>query len=270
MVISAKIELESKRVNYIDFDFNMPICVIEMGWEKTPSNHTWTPNGRPRYLIHLIKQGKGTIQREDGTITKLSKGDFFINAPDEGSIVKSDINEPFEYYWIAFNGAYAKKIINEATNKKHGKYKGSAIIAIRELLDNSICDHIGTLNALFTVLNCIKSEALTNEDFVKKAVLYIESNYYKSFDVGEYAKSIGVSRSHFTTVFTKKTGFSPYDFLTKIRIDNAIKYLLNTNMSVSQIAYKMGFTSLDRFGKMFKARTGMSAREYRSSNVSIT
>ena len=135
------------------------------------------------YLIHLIKQGKGTIQREDGTITKLSKGDFFINAPDEGSIVKSDINEPFEYYWIAFNGAYAKKIINEATNKRDGKYKGSAIIAIRELLDNSICDHIGTLNALFTVLNCIKSEALTNEDFVKE-----NDNFPKGVLLSTYRK----------------------------------------------------------------------------------
>ena len=271
MSIISKINCDGKRVYYVNFNTQLPICACEVGWEITKPSHTWSPNGRPRYLIHLIKGGKGSVERENGTITSLSKGDCFINRPNENSTIKSDANEPFEYYWIAFNGSSAEKILNTTTNSLYPKYKESGIIAIRELLDNLITDDIGLLSALFSVLNSIKDEVKSDEtDFIKKAVLYIENSYYKHFDVGRYAKEIGVSRSYFTTTFTQRIGVSPYNFLIKTRIENAKKYLIDTHMSISQIAYKVGFTALDRFSRMFKSYTTMSPLEFRNSKISIT
>lgn len=271
MSIISKMDYDWKRVYYINFNHSLPVCVCEVGWEKTKQSHTWSPNGRPRYLIHLIKEGKGTVERDDGTIKFLAKGDCFINSPDENSIIKSDSAEPFEYYWIAFNGRSAEEILNATTRKLYPKYKESGIEIIRELLDNLISDDIGLLTALFSVLNAIKDgEKPSEKDFVKNAVLYIENRYYKHFDVGAYAKGIGVSRSYFTTVFTQRIGVSPYNFLIKTRIENAKKYLRETHMSISQIAYKVGFTTLDRFSRMFKMYVSMSPVEYKKSNQIIT
>ena len=108
------------------------------------------------------------------------------------------------------------------------------------------------------------------DDFVKKAVLYIESNYHKQFDVGKYAKSIGVSRSHFTTVFTKRIGMSPYNLLMNERIENAKKYLINSDLTISQIATKTGFASIERFSNVFKTKTGMSPKKFRDSVKILT
>lgn len=266
MAILSKIEEYQKRVNYIGYDSTTPFCVMEIGWEQTKPNHTWSPNGRPRYLIHLIKDGKISVTRDDGTVAHLTKGDAFINAPDEASIMKSDSKSPCEYYWIAFNGKDAKKILEKTTRSLYPRYKESGLIAIKELLDNSVVETIGTLCALFNVLNSIKDEEQEEkDDFVKRAILYIESNYHKSFDVGKYAKSIGVSRSHFTTVFAKRTGMSPYSLLVKERIENAKKYLKGSDLTISQIATKTGFASIERFSNVFKAKTGMSPKKYRDT-----
>ncbi len=266
MTITSRLVQENKRVHYINFDLEMPFCVIEIGWEQTKPNHTWSPNGRPRYLIHLIKNGKISVTRENGKTTHLSKGDAFINAPDEASLMKSDQSDPCEYYWIAFNGSSAKILLDKTTQSLYPRFKESGIIAIRELLDNSIADTIGTLSALFKVLSSIKDESSEEENnFVKKAILYIESNYHKPFNVEEYSKSIGVSRSYFTTVFTKKTGMSPYSFLINERIENAKKYLAKSDLTIAQIATKVGFSSIDRFSSIFKKKTGMSPKKYRSS-----
>lgn len=266
MAIISKIVESQKRVNYINYDNEIPFCVMEIGWEQTKPNHTWSPNGRPRYLIHLIKNGKISVTRADGTVAHLTKGDAFINAPDEASTMISDALEPCEYYWIAFNGKCAKDILERTTARLHLRYKESGLIAIKELLDNSTSDTIGTLSSLFCVLNSIKDEHPNNDgDFVKKAILYIESNYHKQFDVGKYAKSIGVSRSYFTTVFTSKAGMSPYSLLINERIENAKKYLASTDLTISQIAAKTGFSSIERFSNIFKAKTGVSPQKYRSS-----
>lgn len=271
MAIMSKIVESWKRVNYIEYDCTMPFCVIEIGWEQTKPNHTWSPNGHPRYLIHLIKTGKISVTRADGTVTHLTKGDAFINAPDEPSIMKSDTLEPCEYYWIAFNGANAREILRKTTQNLYPRYKESGLFAIKELLDNSTADTIGTLSALFSVLNSIKDKhAETDADFIKKAVLYIESNYYKHFDVGKYAKSIGVSRSHFTTVFTEKTGMSPYSLLINERIENAKKYLAKSDLTISQIAVKTGFASIERFSNIFKIKTGISPKKYRDAIKIVT
>ena len=271
MTIASKMVDNQAKVHYLNYDFTIPFCVMEIGWQKTSPNHTWSPNGRPRYLIHLIKSGKISVTRANGEITHLSSGDAFINAPDEESTMVSDSSDPCEYYWIAFNGKDAKTIIEKTTKSLYPKYKESGILAIRKLLDNAVADTIGTLSALFEVLNSIKNESAENEnDFVKKSVLYIESNYYKHFDVGTYAKSIGVSRSYFTTAFTEKAGMSPYDYLIKVRIDYAKKFLEHTDLTITQIATKVGFNSIDRFGSIFKKKTKMSPKEYRASTKIIT
>ena len=271
MSLISRLSEKDKRVHYINYDHSLPFCVIEFGWEITKPNHTWSPNGRPRYLIHLIKRGKITVTRASGETMHLGKGDSFINSPDEASIMRSDFNEPCEYYWIAFNGCFAKSILEKTTKSLYPRHKESGIVAISELLDSSTTDAIGTLSALFKVFNAIKDEYHDEEnDFVKKAILYIESNYYKSFNVKEYAKSIGVSRSHFTTAFTEKTGVSPYNFLINERIENAKMYLAKSDLTITQIAAKVGFSSIDRFSSIFKEKTGVSPKKYRYSNYSLT
>ena len=103
-------------------------------------------------------------------------------------------------------------------------------------------------------------------DIVKSAVRFIENNYFRPFDVTWLAEELGMSRSHFTTVFTAAMNCSPYNYLTRYRIGKAEKLLLDTHgFTVTEVAYAVGFSSIERFSEMFKKYTGVPPLAYRKS-----
>ena len=65
------------------------------------------------------------------------------------------------------------------------------------------------------------------------------------------------------------TGETPYHYLTKLRITRAQTYLQSSALSVEEIAYSVGFSSLQRFSEMFKKECGVSPLQYRKTHKNI-
>ncbi len=243
---------------------HLPIYVHSVGTHRTPHAYTCGPATRPYYLLHLIVSGYGTVERR-GEVTRLTKGDCFVIRPGEIITYSSDKDEPWEYYWISFNGSMAQKLLQETTDKDFTKYKKQGYLAIKTALDDTISDNIGCLQTLFTVLDSIKKTTTEKfDDFVKTAINYIETNYFHNFNATNLANMLSISRTHFSTTFTKRTGKSPYTYILDTRINHAIDYLLTTDMSITEIAYSVGFSSIERFSECFKAKTSLSPKEYRA------
>lgn len=72
-----------------------------------------------------------------------------------------------------------------------------------------------------------------------------------------------MSPSHFSRIFKQQTGFSPYDYVLVSRLNRAKEYLQKTNMTVSEIAYEVGFNSDTNFIFFFKSNTGISPAKFR-------
>lgn len=244
------------------FDEREPIKVFDVGRHETPPSHAYGPSVRPYYLLHLIERGKGYIQR-GGVKTQLSAGDAFLIVPNEVTLYGSDEREPCTYYWIAFYGEYCKTLIEKCTNSLCMRYQKSGLLALQTLLENSPNDHIGCLNALFEVLNSIKTTRKTQTNDFSAVFRYLENNYFYPVDVASLAARFGYSRAYFSTLFLKQTGETPHDYLTKIRIEKAKAYLREGNYSIEEIAYSVGFSSLQRFCEAFKKRTGLTPTQYR-------
>ncbi|MBE5732577.1 MAG: AraC family transcriptional regulator [Clostridiales bacterium] len=245
---------------------NSLIYVCDIGHHITSPSHSHGPAVRSYYLIHLIEKGKGTIER-NGVITNLSEGDAFIIHPNEITTYTSDKNEPWEYYWIGFSGAYSSDVMKKTTSKLFAKYQKSGLIALKNCIKNtSTLDEIEGLKILFSVLDSIKTEKVENRDIVSLALDYIENNYFRPISVVGISSQLGLSRAHFTTVFTKAVGEAPYNYLTKIRINHAKQYLSSTTLSITEIAYSVGFSSIERFSEQFKRYTSVSPIAYRKSH----
>ena len=73
-------------------------------------------------------------------------------------------------------------------------------------------------------------------------------------------------RSYFSRKFKLCTGFGYKEYLITVRIIEACRLLLNTDMSITQIAENCGFDDSNYFGDCFKKIKGMSPREYRKAN----
>ena len=77
------------------------------------------------------------------------------------------------------------------------------------------------------------------------------------------ADHFAVSPSHLSRVFHQETGFGIREYLIHYRIRQACDLLLNSSLSVTQIADRCGFSDSNYFGDAFKKATGLSPREYR-------
>ena len=89
-----------------------------------------------------------------------------------------------------------------------------------------------------------------DETFINKAIKIVEENMDNSqFSVEELSNSIGMSRSNLYNKTVSITGKTPSEFIRILRLKKSIKYLEQTQMTIAEVAFKVGFNSPKIFAK---------------------
>jgi AraC-like DNA-binding protein len=96
----------------------------------------------------------------------------------------------------------------------------------------------------------------------------VRSFVYKNFDdpdlnLEDAALSFNLNKFYFIRFFKKHTGYSFHSYLVKTRVDFACRYLIEGKMSITDVAFRSGFNSLQTFNRVFKSITGFAPRDYR-------
>lgn len=100
-------------------------------------------------------------------------------------------------------------------------------------------------------------------DFVERAVEYIETNYNNShLSMEEVSKHLSLSYSYFSALFRKEMNQTFPSYLREVRIGKAIELLDNPNIKISVICYRVGFKYPQQFSKEFKRVTGYYPSDY--------
>lgn len=81
--------------------------------------------------------------------------------------------------------------------------------------------------------------------------------------LGEMSEVACLSPFHFTRVFSASTGLPPGEFYAALRLDVAKRRLLTTSLTVTDVCFDLGYTSLGTFGMRFKRLTGLSPLQLR-------
>lgn len=110
-----------------------------------------------------------------------------------------------------------------------------------------------------------------NRDLVSRLDAELRS-YFESGDalnnglptVSHFAEVMNMSSHYLSDLLKKETGLNAQQHIQNFMIDRAKNLLLGTEEQVSQIAYGLGFEYPQHFSKLFKAKTGMSPKEYRN------
>lgn len=122
---------------------------------------------------------------------------------------------------------------------------------------------LGTIYAKHHYTENFKSS--TNAKLFKPLLEYIEKSYMKPITLAEMAQVSGMSTSHFSVLFHNFFRQTPIDYLNSYRIERACLFLINSDLSVTEIAYQCGFNDSTYFVKVFKKYKKITPKKYRSS-----
>jgi transcriptional regulator GlxA family with amidase domain len=103
-----------------------------------------------------------------------------------------------------------------------------------------------------------------DDDVVKSAQAYIETNLHKKMSVEELSVHFAVGRRHFDRRFIKATGNTPLEYLQRVRIEAAKNLFETTRKNVNEVMYEVGYADVKAFREVFRKNTGMSPLSYRS------
>lgn len=98
-----------------------------------------------------------------------------------------------------------------------------------------------------------------------RSMEYIRSHYDEPLKRNELAESASLSINHFSFLFKQYSGYSPMQYITRVRLDNAKHMLRNSSLPISEIAQKVGFQDPLYFARVFAKETGFSPRAYRKA-----
>lgn len=102
-----------------------------------------------------------------------------------------------------------------------------------------------------------------DEQFINKAKKYVEDNVSRSdLSVEELSRELGMSRVHLYKKILKLTGKTPTEFIRILRLKLAAQYLRESQLNISEIAYKLGFNNPKYFSRYFQEEYGMTPSEY--------
>lgn len=99
--------------------------------------------------------------------------------------------------------------------------------------------------------------------FIEKIHNVIEENIDNSdFNIDSIADNLGISRSAFFKKLKSITGLAPVDTIKEIRLTKSIELLKNTDLTISEIAFAVGFKESGYYGKCFRKKYGQTPTEY--------
>jgi YesN/AraC family two-component response regulator len=104
---------------------------------------------------------------------------------------------------------------------------------------------------------------------LRKAENFILDKYTRKISLKEIASVAGLSPPYFSTIFKEEMGENLSKYLNRLRVEKASRLLLETDMSLSEIAACCCFEDQSWFSKIFKAYTGISPGKYRNQGGGI-
>jgi AraC-like DNA-binding protein len=270
--------------------FNRSLTLYYCGYDQVEPNHSWGPSMRDTYLLHYIKTGEGTYRIKDREY-KVNAGESFILFPGESSYYCADPINPWEYYWVAFDGDLVEECLKLSNLSPDAPIHRHIHVTELEQIFNQLFEQarqntthseissIGWMHQILALiskeshLNRIKAtvkESNPKEYYVNKAISYIKANYsMHNLPVEDIAKYLNLDRSYFTKIFTQILNQSPHQFILDYRIEKASRLLTHTNLSIKSIANAVGFEDIIYFTKVFKKHRGYSPSTFRKGELNL-
>ena len=101
---------------------------------------------------------------------------------------------------------------------------------------------------------------------IKRAIEYLNVNIKESLQLTDLADASGYSLSHFKMKFREEIGITPAEYVTMQKVDLAKKMLIESDVSITDVAFSLGFSSSNYFCTVFKKIMNCTPSNFRRNN----
>ena len=119
--------------------------------------------------------------------------------------------------------------------------------------------------ALFDATSQLLQRASDADDIIARVTAYIQQNFRENIDRDDVAAVAYITPNYLSKQFRSKMGMNLREYINQIRVDEAKRLLLSTNLPVSEVAGMAGYENISYFSTVFRKRTGMSPVDWRNS-----
>lgn len=262
---------------------SMDLYLCYCGSQICSPCHAYGPQIRTEYLIHIVISGKGRYNA-NGKTYEIGPNTAFLIYPGETTYYEANKEEPWSYIWVGFNGIKADSALKHAHFTKENPivaikdvapfitYVNGMLSASQLTFSNDFARE-GYLYQFISALIQDQQSLEPNEEihdysyqvYVEHSLEYIEHNYSKNIKVQGIADYIGINRSYLTTCFKNVLNMPPQEYLLNYRMNQACLLLKNTDLSIGEIANKVGYDDALNFSKIFKKVYGINPTKFRNT-----
>ena len=238
--------------NYILDAKSSDIAPLFIGHEVCEPGHSFGPYIRDCYLVHFCLCGMGVLKNKDG-VFQISAGQLFIIRPGEITTYVADMNDPWEYMWIAFR-----------SEEKHFDSHISVFDIphglddkLKEIISSEQHSREGCLAVIHELIwhSTHSEKNYVGDDKIHSIRRYIKYNYMLPITVNSISKIFLFDRSYLYRTFKARYGIGIKEYITSVRMQKGLEFL-QSGYSVKESAHMVGYDDEFNFSKTFKAWHG--------------
>ncbi|WP_426334437.1 AraC family transcriptional regulator [Paenibacillus silvae] len=232
-------------------------------------------------VLMAVSSGKGTLHLNDG-LYELAEGMAILIPVKNNAFIQTDLMHPLHIYTLSIStqeqtrlsttGTMGRtSVLTSESSMQLFPYEPVILAQLEELyihrlpgnesrhLRNQILFHQVLLNMLE---HMEAGYGASDQPSMERSITYMEKNFNKKITTEGLSEMAGVSRSHYSILFKQLTGFSPNEYLSRLRVHRAKELLIKGADSLREIALKVGYKDEFYLSRRFKQQTGESPSGY--------
>lgn len=246
------------------------ISVVYADRERVKPGSRFGPVIRSVYVVECCTGGCGSVII-NGRTFPVTAGNCYVLLPKDTVTHTSDTVHPREGFWCALDGISIGAYLESVGITSEQPFLPAALFEpicrwVERLTQEWNCRDAGaqlrqTACAYGILGTMLQSKpAAEKSSLIDIALGLMQTHYPDALSVAALADHVGLERTYFSELFKKKTGLSPYQYLTRLRIQKACQFLTQGH-SITETSYLVGMEP-HNFGRVFKKEVSCSPRVY--------
>lgn len=263
--------------------------------ERHKTEFTYPLHQHKEYELNFIENGRGVRRVVGDSVEEIGDyelvlvgGEALEHVWEQGNCKSKDIREiTIQFSGDIFSGELLSKkqfasIRRMLKRAGHGlSFPVSAIMKVYSTLDtiageqSRFVQFLKFLYVMYELSVADDARVLASSSFahtvrttesrrVQKVKQYIDDNYSRPLRLADMADLVGMTPVAFSRFFRQRTDRTLSEYIIDIRLGYAARMLVDSTKNISEICYECGFNNLSNFNRTFKAKRGLTPRDFRA------